>query len=278
MDLSLYDEGLIEEQCRQFDQQGFLVVPGVLDSAAVEELTAAVDQIWAGEQSRGLGPDKNLFLPNFVGRQQCFIELVDHPKIFPVVWSLLGWNIYLYHSHLGVTPQEEVETEPIKFPLGFHQDSGRVNREIESSPRPRLSLKVGFWLSDVSEAGRGNFYIVPGSHRQDQLQRPPEANPAGAIPVLAETGDAVFFDRRLWHARSPNHSSVVRKVLFYGYAYRWLRTKDDMTIDPALFAGCDPVRRQLLGDGTNANGFFSPKDEDVPLKVALEEYLQRELA
>jgi hypothetical protein len=63
----------------------------------------------------------------------------------------------------------------------------------------------------------------------------------------------------------------VRKALFYGYGYRWLRTKDDMTIRPELFEKCDPIRKQLLGYGSNCNGFFSPRDEDVPFKLWLEE-------
>ncbi|GEM_PF-5495454 len=121
---------------------------------------------------------------------------------------------------------------------------------------------MGYWLSDVSQPGRGNFHVIPGSHLVDTVEKPEDRNPDGAIPVCAYRGDAVFFDRRLWHARSPNHSPIVRKVLFYGY--RWIRTKDDTTIRPDLFKNCDPIRRQLLGDGLNCNSFFSPTDEDVP--------------
>lgn len=54
-------------------------------------------------------------------------------------------------------------------PLGFHQNSGRVNADLEISPRPRIPLKVAFWLSDVSEPGRGNFHVVPGSHLTDAI-------------------------------------------------------------------------------------------------------------
>ena len=61
-------------------------------------------------------------------------------------------------------------------------------------------------------------------------------------------------------------------MLFYGY--RWIRTKDATTIRPDLFKNCDPIRRQLLGDGLNCNGFFSPTDEDVPLKMWLEEHAE----
>jgi hypothetical protein len=45
-----------------------------------------------------------------------------------------------------------------------------------------------------------------------------------------------------------------------------------MTIPEKIFRNNDPIRQQLLGGGTNANGHFSPKDTDVPLKVWLEEH------
>jgi ectoine hydroxylase-related dioxygenase (phytanoyl-CoA dioxygenase family) len=265
---------LTNDERSHFEEQGFLIVRSALNESELLKLEEATDRIWKRELERDLGPQQNLFYPNFVGSEQVFIDLLDHPRVFPKVWGILNsWNIYLYHSHLGVTPQEAGAQAPFKEPLGFHQDSGRVNSELEGDPRPRLSLKVAYWLSDISEIGRGNFYIVPGSHLNNKLHRPANENPQGAIPVCVERGDAVFFDRRLWHARSPNHSPIVRKALFYGYAYRWLRTKDDMTIDPDLFSSCDPVRKQLLGYGSNCNGFFSPKDEDVPLKLRLEEHL-----
>ena len=272
MDKACLDHLITDEQRTHFEEQGYLVVKNALTTAQVDALTEAVDRIWAEQKRKGLGEDQNLFLPNFAGREQVFIDLLDCPTTFPLVWGILGWNIYLYHSHLGITLQEAPETEPLKLPLGFHQDSGRVNHDIEIHPRPRVSLKIAYWLSDVSEPGRGNFYVVPGAHLQDSLEKPEDRNPDGAIPVLANRGDAVFFDRRLWHARSPNHSPIVRKVLFCGYGYRWIRTKDDMTVRPDLFEACDPIRKQILGGGTNCNGFFSPKDDDVPLKLWLEEH------
>ena len=85
----------------------------------------------------------------------------------------------------------------------------------------------------------------------------------------------MFFDRRLWHAGSPNWSAVIRKVLFYGYGYRWIRTKDDMTVQH-LWERSDPIRRQLLGDGLNCNGHFTPKDGDVPLRTWLKEHSPEE--
>jgi len=275
MDASVLKHLPTQEQLDHFNEQGFLIIPNALDQAQCDHLETLTDAIWAEQKVQGLGESGNLFYPNFVGRDQSFIDLLDLPTTFPAVWSIMGWNIYLYHSHLGVTPQEGQPTDPMKVPLGFHQDSGRVNGDMnEASPRPRVSLKVGYFLSDVSEEGRGNFHVVPGSHLENNLQKYDDRNPDGAISVCVKRGDAVFFDRRLWHARSNNHSPIVRKVLFYGYGYRWIRTKDDTTIRPDLFKNCDPIRRQLLGDGTNCNGYFSPKDADVPLKVWIEENVE----
>ena len=64
-------------------------------------------------------------------------------------------------------------------------------------------MKYAFWLSDVSETGRGNFKVVPGSHKTNWISGPPRRDvewpdPDGAIEVTANAGDAVLFDRRLW--------------------------------------------------------------------------------
>src|SRR5262249_15944714 len=140
-------------------------------------------------------------------------------------------------------------------------------------PRPRLSLKVAYFLSDASEPGRGNFWVIPGSHLHDTIRRPENGTgqPEGATPVCVKPGTAVFFDRRTWHTASPNSGDVTRKVLFCGYGYRWIRTKDDMTVSD-LWPRCDPIRRQLLGWGVNCNGHFSPSDDDVPLRGWLKEH------
>ena len=87
---------------------------------------------------------------------------------------------------------------------------------------------MAHFLTDLSAPGRGNMMVIPGSHLQNTLPRPPDPQrpgppPAGAIELLAEPGTAVVFDRRLWHARSDNRSPLTRKALFLAYTYRWVR-------------------------------------------------------
>ncbi len=261
---------LTDEERRHFNEQGYLIVEDVLDTNQLARLTQLTDEIYQQKLATGFDPSTALFYPNFIPKAPEFADLVDYEKILPKVWGILGWNIYLYHAHLIVTPPSGKPLDNKTF--GWHQDSGRVNQEMESHPRPRLSLKVAYFLSDTSEAGRGNFWILPGSHLDDTLKLPEsrEGQPAGAIPVCVKPGTAVFFDRRLWHTASPNVSDITRKILFYGYGYRWIRTKDDMTVQD-LWPQSDPIRKQLLGYGLNCNGFYSPTDDDVPLRVWLRE-------
>ena len=277
MDPSCLEHRLTPEERRTFEETGFLVIENALPAQSLSNLIEATDGIHARYVSEGFAPDKALFHPNFIPDNPLFQDLVDHERVLPKVWGILGWNIYLYHAHMIVTPP--TGQTPTDKTFGWHQDSGRVNREIETHPRPRLSLKVAYFLSDVSEPGRGNFWVVPGTHLCDTLAMPAEGEgqPEGAVPVCVKPGTAVLFDRRLWHSASPNWSGVTRKVLFYGYGYRWIRTKDDMTVQ-TLWDQSDPIRRQLLGYGPNANSFYSPTDDDVPLRVWLKEHSPEEAA
>src|SRR5712691_11203387 len=166
---------LTEAERQAFDENGYLIVEDVLPPALIAQLAEALDRLYAEKRANGLGPHDNMFYPNFVARDDTFVELVDWPRTLPKVWGIMSWNLQLYHSHCGVNHPAHHDADRTPKALGWHQDSGRVNVEMESGagqPRPRLSLKVAYFLSDVSEPGRGNFHILPGSHLQDRIDRP----------------------------------------------------------------------------------------------------------
>jgi ectoine hydroxylase len=276
MDRACLEYCLTENERREFDENGFFVVEDALPPSLVAALTAVVDRLDAQYRpAMGRGPHELLNLLDFIGKDELFLELLDWPKTFPKVWGILGWHIQLYHSHMNVTPPLPPGEAPVKKRMQWHQDSGRLNADLETNPRPRISLKVGYFLTDTRETDRGNFYVIPGSHLQNTIPFPGDgvSDPAGAIPVRVPAGSAVFFDRRIWHTPSPNRSNETRKVLFYGYSYRWLRPRDDMTV-AHFMERCDPIRRQLLGaSASGGHGYTSPTEEDVPLRTWIREHL-----
>jgi ectoine hydroxylase-related dioxygenase (phytanoyl-CoA dioxygenase family) len=265
---------LTADERESFNSNGYLVVENALDQATVQRLLEVIDRVDARERTpeqRG----KLLSVTNIIREDEALADLLDSLTVFPKVWGILGWNIYLYHSHLDVTPP--ADEAALRWRVAWHQDSMRVNDEIETHPRPRLSLKVGYYLTDVSQPDRGNTLIVPGSHLWDEIDCPNDGqtNPAGAQPLCVRPGTAVLVDRRIWHSRSANLSGQTRKVLWYGYSYRWLRPKDKMTVSH-LYPQLDPIRRQILGDGLSNNGMYDPADGDVPLRGWLREYCPEE--
>jgi len=66
-------------------------------------------------------------------------------------------------------------------------------------------------------------------------------DPEGAVEVTGGPGDAVLFDRRIWHARSRNYSGYTRKAVFFGCTYRWAAIRDDTTaVRAGLARPADP--------------------------------------
>jgi ectoine hydroxylase-related dioxygenase (phytanoyl-CoA dioxygenase family) len=182
---------------------------------------------------------------------------------------VLGWHIQLFHTQLLVTPPAPSGARPGAY--SWHQDNNRMNLDLETTPQPRVSVKVGYFLTDLPAVGMGNLAVVPGSHRHGRPEVASGDEPEEAVELTAAAGDAVLFDRRLWHSASTNCSSSTRIFVTFGYSYRWLRPKSEMRHDD-LFDAVDPVRRQLLGWTSSANARFDPTDDDVPLRAWIAEH------
>ena len=264
---------LSESEYSHFEEFGYLMIENAISADRLKRLSQVCDRMLALKRSDGLGQCTSFDEVDLIGKDPVFVEMIDCQTTFPKVWGVLGWNIYLYHTGLIVNPPSDPNPAPGIPSVAWHQDSMRVNDEIESSPRPRLSLKAVYLISDVSEPGRANTWIVPGSHLKDEIEIPEDgqSNPPGAIPICGTPGTAFLLDRRLWHSRSRNQSEFTRKVLLMGYSYRWLRPKDEMTVEH-LYPMLDPIQRQILGECPSNDSRYAPAEDDVPLRSWLREH------
>jgi len=256
-------------QRRALEERGFVVIPDALEPGLLARLRTAHEGVCAGEKAAGrLAADGSLHALGALDRGEAFLELLDLPAVLPLVREVLGWNIYAYHSHVDAHPASENGTSPV---WRWHQDGGRQNVELESEPRPRLSLKAGYFLTDVLEPGAGALRVLPGSHVRNAIPRPEAPalgfeEPEGAEPVLVPAGGAVVFDRRLWHARGENRSGPTRRAVFVAYTYRWIRPRESPVLPARVLDRLSPVRRQLLGIAASELGHWLPTEGDVPLR------------
>lgn len=218
----------------------FFVVKQALPQPLVSKLRGIVEDLEAEYRPRlDITTDQRLNLIDCISKDARLLELLDYPTVFPKVWGLLGWNIQLYLAQCTVMPPTgTAENTPDR--LGWHRDSGRVNQELQDhGGNPRVSLKIGYILSDTTE--RTGFQVIPGTQfgggvRDGMIDlgdgtlwdmRKGDPPCAVSLPLLA--GDAVLFDRRVVHSQphNPLVGEGLRKALFFGYSYRWLRPRDE---------------------------------------------------
>jgi ectoine hydroxylase len=257
-------------QKTQFDRDGFLVLRDVLEPKLVSRLVDASGRLLAeGVDRDGLSERRHWQKRGCLPDDPAFLDLLDHPRVLPVVAAILGWDIHLVTSHLIVrqpTPGADAHFKG----EGWHRDGGQSSWEM-TEPHPRILLKVAYFLSDQSAPGRGNTQAVPGSNRLTGplAWEPGAPHPYGAIEVLGKPGDAFLFEQRTYHAVGPNHSDLTRTTLFMGYGFRWVYPMDyhPMRDYTSLYEQATPVQRQLMGETKTITGVYLPTDDDVPLRA-----------
>ncbi|WP_028610159.1 phytanoyl-CoA dioxygenase family protein [Paenibacillus harenae] len=256
----------VPELMKKFQEDGYLVLPGILSPEKVERLNNAIDEVIA-EESDTLA--YNLY--NSVERHPEIASLIDEPTLLPLIVNLLGYNIQLHISHLTIrkpNPKDE-STQTSSF-INWHQDGPHPQFPKQNGITSTYYIKVCYILSDMSEPNRGNTKVIPGSHNKPYQ---PETNNVrdvipGELQICGKPGDAFLFPQNIWHAGAPNHSEFTRRQLFMGYSPVWMRPIDYRSASDKLLQDATPCRKQLLGViSDNPFHYYVPGEAMLPLKA-----------
>jgi hypothetical protein len=251
-----------------FEQEGYIPIPDALSAEQVTSLCSAIDELTAHD------PDRIHNVADIFGKHDAFLELLDLPTVLPTIAELLGTNIWVNHSHLNANPAtDSKDVSEFDNGYGWHRDGGAIHQDLPWPP-PLLSIKIGFYLTDLMEPGSGQTYFIRNSHNTGERTPHAQELPESAFPMMVKAGTAVLFDRRLIHSiRSANYSAQKRRVIFTQYAFRWMAAVDPMNVEHVR-KKCSPVRQQLLGmttgvrtiDGAQGrSGLYYPGPADLPL-------------
>jgi ectoine hydroxylase len=296
---------LTEEQRRDFDEKGYIILEDFFAPEEFTRLLAAIDEV--GERIRrakNLTERDHWSIRNALAHHEAFLDLVDHPRILPYVVDTIGWNVQIRTTHLDYRPPYPPDLVPGELGRGKGADHVAGYRNLVWHPDlcgpylfeapsldghvPFMEIKVGYYLSDLTARNSGALCVVPGSHKrkpQELRDLDFRVDPAEVAELNFKPNTALVWRTAVWHCVSPNLSDRVRKVMYYGYHYRWLRPTDYVQQDPALIARSSPIRRQLLGalatdddpmgkdpDWEPSSQHWLPKNWDnVPLKQWAEE-------
>jgi hypothetical protein len=255
----------IPELTKQFQQDGYLILRGVLSQEKVQRLNNAIDEIIAKE------PESLAYnIYNSVERHEEIASLIDEPTLLPLMVQLLGYNIQLHISHLTIRkPNPNDEKTATQSFINWHQDGPHPQFPKQNGITSTYYIKTCYILSDMSQPNRGNTKIIPGSHNKPFHPETQDVRGMveGEVQVCGEPGDVFIFPQNLWHAGAPNHSDYTRRQLFLGYSPIWMRPIDYRTASEKLLQNASPYRKQLLGViDENPFKYYVPSETMVPLK------------
>ena len=96
---------------------------------------------------------------------------------------------------------------------------GRPVPEMEERPQPRLSLKVGYFLTDTTIPFSGAMRIVPRSHKMGDPPPAGTVDPPGAMDVCVKPGTAVLCESSYFVWMPGGLYATVREASVMSCAY-----------------------------------------------------------
>ncbi len=243
---------LTEAERRDFDADGFLIIPQAINAETVARVTEAGDRLMKSFMDDG----KSVYMQrrDSIVQEAAFDPLVSNSTTVSRVVQLLSPNIHLHTASLIYKKPQPPDTTPPD--RGWHRDAG-ITEDLGHKGLPLVGIKVCYCLTDFLEPDSGMTLMARGSHRSPEplTIRKGEPDPPTVVDPCLRAGDAIFFENRVYHTAAPNLNNCVSKVIIYGYTYRWM--KPDVNLDPPDERVIERVEgdidKQLLGAYNNVD-------------------------
>ena len=216
---------LTNEQLRDFDELGFVVIPDVFSAADVAEMRSEVDRLQKIEGEHG-GHEVHIEpgamrLSNLFNKSEAFDRCLRCAPTLAAAHHLLG-EIRVYSLNAR-NPAKGSGQQPLHSdtPCSHPDDYRMVNTMVQ--------------LDDMTE-DNGPTRLVPGSHKlvpinvpdinmneyertemspQDEaiVPKDPVATHPREFHITGKAGSVAVINGRIWHGGTKNESGALRRVL-----------------------------------------------------------------
>ena len=210
------------DQATFYKDNGYLLLPGLLDKATLDMMRAEADatiarmndahmdtnRLWGGKWINDEARKKQRIdaVHDMQFQAGVFSLLLTHKDLLDAMEALIGPNVQLHHTKLLAKPAAKGGA----FPM--HQDYPYFPHEKHSM------LAVSIYLDDADEEN-GCIRVVPGSHKLGPLPcdpggfyLPPDKYPVeDALAAPAKAGDGLAFNYLTIHGSGPNTSARPRR-------------------------------------------------------------------
>jgi hypothetical protein len=231
---------------------GFVLIPGVLSPAEVQELRDGIDRL------RPFGFDVQGHTDHFkcvFNRDRLFLNYIDRPGVIELAESTMGQDCHI----IGQTAWR---SKPGHNGWAPHTDRVFFELPPDMAADPRVKIPIylctaHYYLNDIT-LDLCPTYVIPGSHKSARhlpwgADPAPEFNGKKLEPILCKAGDVVFFRSEIWHSGSKNVTAdTTRYLLQVHYSHRWISQQFSpyltFQFNPEIVATANPRQRKLLGD------------------------------
>ena len=247
---------------RQLEEQGYLLLPGVMDAGLLAHARRRIEELFAAEGDAAGSEFKQepgaRRLANLVNKGRLFEEIVLTPVVLECMAHVLGPRFKLSSLNARSTDPHSEAGQPL------HADSGALPDESG------YWVCNSVWLLDDFTPENGATRMVPGSHLWHRLPPPEmyEAHPGQQL-ALGKAGDVVVMNAHMWHGGTANRTAAPRRAMHVYYTRwdkpqqqwqkRWLSADVRARLSPEarrILALDDPFNDDLCAAGSGRSGFM----------------------
>lgn len=211
-----------DDQLAAFARDGYVVVRGLYDDAAMAEITSWTEDMQGRAETAGEWMkyfDDSLTAPgervlnrveNFCPYHQGFDTLLNHGELPARVGELFGETAVMFKEKINFKMPGGVGFEP-------HQD---IQAGWDSYAARHITALV---CVDAATTENGCLEVAAGHHRRGivgESWTPMAGDDLDGVDFVSlptEPGDTVFFDSYTPHQSAPNLTDASRRVLYVTY-------------------------------------------------------------
>lgn len=234
---------------------GYTRVEAYLPPEAVSRLLALVEKHHAGARAldysgRPSRDARDKMVYNLQNKDKLFIDLLAEPFLQSVLPAMLNDQFYRF-----------LPPETPNYILSYYnaRSSGEkldlhIDTYIPFPGERTYAMQAAFVLEEHS-LDNGCTVVVPGSHT---LGAYTDRSLQKVEPILANPGDLVLWDSRLWHGTNENVSGRSRWTMIATFTSWWIKQSMDIPrgLPDAIYRALSDPQKALLGFCS-----IPPKDE-----------------
>jgi len=256
---------VIAEHKRRLDEDGYVVLEGVMGDGLLAELRTRIFELFdeEGEQAgREFKTEEHARrLANLVDKGDVFRRAIIVPEVVDGVKHVLGPEMKLSSLNARSADPQSDAGQPL------HVDMAAIPDERG------FWVCNTIWMLDDFTPENGATRLVPGSHKWGKRPQEVLADPSVSHPdeilLTGRAGGVVVMNAHLWHGGTANRTAAPRLAMhaFYcrrdkpqqQYQKRLLRPEVQAGLTPALrdlLALDDPLNDELSANVTVRSGFM----------------------